>query len=80
MNYKIISFPKKPIENKLTKQLFSFDVSSLGAKNFLFESYEYIYNIIKHQQVTISIDLFFQGVVFLNYKLLVLVYLLPHML
>ena len=45
MNYKIISFPKKPTENELTKQLFSFDVSYLGAKNFLFESYEYIYNI-----------------------------------
>lgn len=52
MNYKIISFPKKPTENELTKQLFSFDVSSLGAKNFLFESYEYIYNIIKYQTVS----------------------------
>ena len=52
MNYKIISFPKKPTENELTKQLFSFDVSSLGAKNFLFESYEYIYNIIKYQPVS----------------------------
>ena len=52
MKYKIISFPKKPTENELTKQLFSFDVSSLGAKNFLFESYEYIYNIIKYQPVS----------------------------
>ena len=52
MNYKIISFPKKPTENELTKQLFSFDVSSLGAKNFLFKSYEYIYNIIKYQPIS----------------------------
>jgi hypothetical protein len=52
MNYKILSSPKKPIGNELTKQLFSFDVSYLGAKNFLFESYEYIYNIIKYQPVS----------------------------
>jgi hypothetical protein len=52
MNYKNISFSKKPTENENTKQLFSYDVSTLGAKNFLFESYEYIYNIIKNQHIS----------------------------
>lgn len=50
MNYKINSFSKKPVENEPTKQLFSYDVSTSGAKNFLFNTYEYIYNIIKSQQ------------------------------
>jgi hypothetical protein len=47
MNYNINSFSKKPIENEPTKQLFSYDVSMLGAKNFLFNTYEHIYTIIK---------------------------------
>lgn len=52
MNYNIISFPKKPEKNDITKQLFSYDVSERGAKNFIFDSYENIYNIIKSKQKT----------------------------
>jgi len=47
MNYKINSFPKKPLENNENKQLFSFDVSYKGAKNFIFDTHENIYKIIK---------------------------------
>ncbi len=43
-----MSFSKKPPKpDPDNKQLFSFDVSTLGAKNFLFNTYENIYNIIK---------------------------------
>ena len=33
MNYKLNSFPKKPINNEELQQLFSYDVSKTGAKN-----------------------------------------------
>ncbi len=46
-NKKMISFSKKPTENVPDKQLFSFDVHKSGAKNFIYESYENIYQIIK---------------------------------
>jgi hypothetical protein len=49
-NYKTRSFNRKPTENKTDKQLFSFDVCSTGAKNFLFDTYENIYSIIKKTQ------------------------------
>jgi hypothetical protein len=44
------SFVKKPTDNQKNKQLFSFDVTTLGAKNFFFNTYENIYQIIKHQK------------------------------
>ena len=47
MNYKKNSFPKKPLDNNPNKQLFSFDISYKGAKNFLFDTHDNIYNIIK---------------------------------
>ena len=50
MDYNIKSYSKKPIENELNKQLFSYDVSTLGAKNFLFTSYTDIYDIIINKQ------------------------------
>ena len=50
MNYKSISFTKKPLTNDITKQLFAFDVCKTGAKNFLFDTYESIYDIIKKKQ------------------------------
>lgn len=49
-NYKTRSYNRKPTENKTDKQLFSFDVCSTGAKNFLFDTYENIYSIIKKIQ------------------------------
>ena len=49
-NYKTRSYNRKPTENKTDKQLFSFDVCSTGAKNFLFDTYENIYSIIKKTQ------------------------------
>ena len=52
MNYKFNSFSKKPIENKQTNQLFSYDVSIMGAKNFLFNTYENIYAVIKSQTIS----------------------------
>ena len=49
---KIISYQKKPKENNPTKQLFSFDVSTKGAKNFFFATYETVYNNMKSQEVS----------------------------
>ena len=49
---KIKSFNKKPHENENDKQLFSFDVSTKGAKNFFFDTYENVYNNIKSQEVS----------------------------
>jgi hypothetical protein len=47
MEYKI--FPKKPPKPDLdNKQLFSFDVSTQGAKNFMFYTYEQIYQKIQN--------------------------------
>ena len=43
-----MSFSKKPQQpDPDNKQLFSFDVSALGAKNFFFTTYEKIYQVIK---------------------------------
>lgn len=39
-------FHKKPTENQTDNQLFAFDVNINGAKNFVFNSYDKIYNII----------------------------------
>lgn len=50
MNNKINSFSNKPLENNPTKQLFSYDVTVSGAKNFLFSTYEQIYTVIKSQK------------------------------
>jgi hypothetical protein len=49
-NYKTRSFNKKPTEPQNNKQLFSFDVCSSGAKNFLFDDYKNIYKIITNKQ------------------------------
>ncbi len=49
---KIISYPKKPLINDISNQLFSFDVSVKGAKNFFFATYETVYNNIKSQEVS----------------------------
>jgi len=49
-DYKTRSFNKKPTENQIDKQLFSFDVCSTGAKNFIFDTYENIYTIITYKQ------------------------------
>jgi hypothetical protein len=46
MNYKIKSCNKKPTNNIVDNQLFSFDVSFNGAKNFFFDTYNNIYDII----------------------------------
>jgi hypothetical protein len=46
----MISFHKKPTLIEKDKQLFSFDVTPQGAKNFFFNTYENIYQIIKHQK------------------------------
>ena len=54
MDYKKIASVKKPTQiekdKNLDKQLFSFDVSEIGAKNFFFSTYENIYEIIKNHQ------------------------------
>ena len=50
MDYKKRAYAKKPLENIIGKQLFSYDVCCSGAKNFIFETYEYIYNIIKNNK------------------------------
>jgi hypothetical protein len=42
------TFHKKPTENQTDKQLFAFDVNINGAKNFIFNSYINIYDIIKN--------------------------------
>jgi hypothetical protein len=42
------TFHKKPTENKTDEQLFAFDVNINGAKNFVFNSYINIYDIIKN--------------------------------
>ena len=52
MEYKI--FYKKPPNTQLDKQLFSFDVSHFGAKNFLFSTYKNMYLNIKSQTDTPS--------------------------
>ena len=49
-DYKTRSFNKKPTENQIDKQLFSFDVCSTGAKNFIFDTYENIYTIVTYKQ------------------------------
>ena len=49
---KFISYPKKPLINDLSNQLFSFDVSTKGAKNFFFSTYETVYNNIKSQEIS----------------------------
>jgi len=49
-DYKTRSFNKKPTENQIDKQLFSFDVCSTGAKNFIFDTCENIYTIITYKQ------------------------------
>jgi len=46
MNYKLNCYSKKPLNNIPDKQLFSYDVNCNGAKNFIFETYDDIYNII----------------------------------
>ena len=46
-NYKSKSYSTKPLENQIDKQLFSLDVWINGAKNFLFDTYENIYEIVK---------------------------------
>ena len=51
MDYKLISKSSKPKENEKDKQLFSYDVCSVGAKNFLFSTYENIYKIIKSSKI-----------------------------
>jgi hypothetical protein len=52
MNNKNIFFNKKPEKNCENKQLFSFDVASTGAKNFLFDTYENIYKYIINNQIS----------------------------
>ena len=52
MFLKLKSFNKKPLENDISKQLFSYDVSFNGAKNFIFETYENIYDIIKKESTS----------------------------
>lgn len=44
-------FIKKPIQNDSNKQLFSFDISVSGAKNFIFDTYENIYKKLKENKV-----------------------------
>jgi hypothetical protein len=50
MNYKLNSFPKKPEQNIPNKQLFSFDINYEGAKNFIFKTYDDIYDIIINEK------------------------------
>ena len=46
-----MSFAKKPPKpDPNNNQLFSFDVSVMGAKNFLFDTYEQIYKTIKNSR------------------------------
>ena len=52
MDYKLISKSSKPKENEKDKQLFSYDVCSIGAKNFIFSTYENIYEIIKSSKIS----------------------------
>jgi hypothetical protein len=48
-NYKTI-YKKKPINNEINKQLFSYDVSYNGAKYFFFDTYKNIYKEIKENE------------------------------
>lgn len=50
MNYKSDSYNKKPEQNIPNKQLFSFDVNYDGAKNYIFKTYDDIYDIIINEK------------------------------
>jgi hypothetical protein len=48
-NFNIRCYQKKPEINEPDNQLFAYDITCNGAKNFLFGSYKQIYNIIKSE-------------------------------
>jgi len=51
INSSFIYHKKKPLEPQQSKQLFSEDVCSTGAKRFFFSSYQDIYNTIKSNKI-----------------------------
>lgn len=51
--FEMLKCVKIYIQNKKDKQLFSYDICSIGAKNFIFSTYENIYEIIKSSKTTI---------------------------